>query len=101
MCELPKKLPPDNLYEPHEESAPVDTEVPAPPDLPERKYKTMCGQALSSFPQYRRIKELKMRRNNFCEAFHQNGHDDDAQEDDERRTLQECVCVQIAGERHT
>ena len=51
LCELPKKLPADDLYEPQE--------VPAPPDPPERKHKTMCGQTLSSFPQYRRIKDLK------------------------------------------
>ena len=60
LCELPKKLPADNLYE--------RQAVPAPLDLPERKYKTMCGETLSSFPQYRRIKDLKFQPKRFCEA---------------------------------
>ena len=73
LCELPKKLPADDLY--------VHQEVPAPPDPPERIHKTMCGQTLSSFPQYRRIKNLKMPRKNFCLTFKE-GH-----------TSKECVCV--------
>ena len=81
LCELPKRLPADDLYEPQE--------VPAPPDPPERKPKTMCGQTLSSFPQYRRIKDLKLRPNSFCVAFN------------ERGASKECVCVQIAGGKHT
>ena len=79
LCELPKRLPADDLYGP----------VPAPPDPPERKRKTMCGQTLSSFPQYRRIKDLKFRPNSFCVAFNEGG------------TSKECVCVQIAGGKHT
>ena len=73
LCELPKKLPADDLYEPQE--------VPAPPDPPERKHKTMCGQTLSSFPQYRRIKDLKFRPKSFCAAFN------------EGRASKERVCV--------
>ena len=61
LYELPKKLPADNLYEPQL--------VHAPPDVPERSHKTMCGQPLSSFPQCRRIKDLKFRPNSFCVAF--------------------------------
>ena len=41
----------------------------------------MCGQTLSSFPQHRRIKDLKFRPNSFCVAFN------------ERGTSKECVCV--------
>ncbi len=65
LCELPSELPADDLYEPQE--------VPAPPDPPERKHKTTCGQTLSSFPQYRRIKDLKFRPNSFCAAFNERG----------------------------
>ena len=52
LDELPKKLPPDDVYEPN-------TDVPPPSELPEIKRKTMCGQTLSSFPQYRRIQVLE------------------------------------------
>ena len=44
---LPKKLPADNLYVPDADSE----ELPGPPEI---KRKTLCGQVLSSFPQYRR-----------------------------------------------
>ena len=48
LHELPTKLPADDLYEPQE--LPADDDAPPPPDPPERKHKTMCGQTLSSFP---------------------------------------------------
>ena len=80
LCELPKKLPADDLYEPQD--------VPAPPDPPERKHKTMCGQTLSSFPQYRRIKDLKFRPNSFCAAFNKRG------------TSKECVCADCWRHAH-
>ena len=85
LSELPKKLPADDLYEPQE--------VPAPHDPPERKHKTMCGQTLSSFPQYRRIKDLKFRPNSFCVAFNEGGTS--------KECVCVCVCVQIAGGKHT
>ena len=81
LCELPKKLPADDVYEPQE--------VPAPSDPPERNHKTVRGQTLSPFPQYRRIRDLKLRPNSFCAAFN------------ERGTSKACVCVHIAGGNHT
>ena len=80
LCDLPKKLPADDLY--------VHQEVPAPPDPPERIHKTMCGQTLSSFPQYRRIKNLKMPRKNFCLTYME-GH-----------TSKECVCEDCWRQAH-
>ena len=79
LCELPKKLPADDVYEPQA--------APAPSDPPEHKRKPMRGQTLSSCSQYRRIKDLKLRPNSFCAAFN------------ERGTSKECVCVQIVGGR--
>ena len=49
------------MYEP-------ETSGPPLPECPEIKRKTMCGQTLSSFPQYRRIQVLKPREK-FCEAY--------------------------------
>ena len=82
LYELPKKLPPDDLYEPQE--------VPPLPDAPERKQKTMCGQTLSSFPQYRRIKDLELRANSFCAAF----------KEGERSKECVCVCRLLAASTH-
>lgn len=78
LCELPKKLPPDDVYEPQE--------VPAPLDPPEHKHKTMCGHTLTSFPPYRMIKDLKFQPNSFCAAFNEGG------------TSKECVCVCVCAE---
>ena len=49
---LPKKLPKDDLYVPEEDSD-------IPPGPPQIKQKVLCGQTLSSFPRYRRLKYLK------------------------------------------
>lgn len=85
LYELPTKLPADDLYEPQE--LPADDDAPPRPDPPERKQKTMRGETLSSFPQYRRIKGLKIRAN-FCSAY--NAHD----------TSQECVCSDCWRQAH-
>ena len=56
VCPLPTKLPADDLYEP--EAGPE-----LPPQPPQTKTKTLCGQTLSSFPQYRRANRLRSRLN--------------------------------------
>ena len=53
-----------------------------------RSGKTMCGQTLSSFPQYRRIKDLKLRPNSFCVAFNEGG------------TSKVCVCADCWRQAH-
>ena len=80
LFELPKKLPADDLY--------VSEQASASSDKPERKQKTLCGETLSSFPRYRRIKDLKFRPNSFCAAFNEGG------------TSMECVCAKCWQQAH-
>ena len=49
---LPQKLPPDDLYVPNAESG-------RPLEPPEVKHPVLCGQTLSAFPQYKRLRFLK------------------------------------------
>ena len=80
LFELPKKLPADDLY--------VSEETSASSDKPERTQKTLCGETLSAFPRYRRIKDLKFRPNSFCAAFNEGG------------TSKECVCAKCWQQAH-
>ncbi len=57
LGELPNKLPVDDLYVPNADALPE-----APPGPPELKRTTLCGNVLSSFPTYRRVRRLTSTR---------------------------------------